>query len=498
MPVSLFTGDDISLNGITFNHLDDSGCIWFIEDIDGWWGLPDLEAFDDPRSYIEDGSYFAAGRYSPRTITITGHILPPYDGMQAVVAARNALNNALDLVRQEGSFQVNEGPDKYAMVQVAGRPLTAFDKINNVLNFSIQLRAADPRKFAVEQSLISIDVAASSDGRRYNKNYPVSYGEIGSDGTASIFNEGNYNTPATFRINGPVQNPIISHIESGKDLLFDVDLAIDDYVDVDLRARTVIRKGGVSGRSTLLAGSEWFTIDPGNNTVKFSGYQTIAPRDASPALTNYVPNPAWADVNVSGTPDGEYINSAVTVQSIGFDGPNTNRRVRYVRSASSGGSGLAVIQAGGDTTVPSLVPQLTASSTYTASVWVRAPKATQVVLRLATPGTTTGTASGVYSLVPNQWTQLSVTGTTGAAQTTGAVSIEWKAVDPGYTDATGDTLDVSSAMINDGSILYNYFDGDSAFSVWTGTANASTSTQQALTYVPKAMVQFRYHSAWIY
>src|SRR6478735_7543877 len=95
----LYTGADVFIGDKPLNTIDAENVAWVITDLEGWWGLPDVEVPDDPRPSSQDGSYYTMGRFNSRTINIKGHILPIDGRAPSAVAARNAFNRLLVLVR---------------------------------------------------------------------------------------------------------------------------------------------------------------------------------------------------------------------------------------------------------------------------------------------------------------------------------------------------------------------------------------------------------------
>lgn len=138
---------------------------------------------------------------------------------------------------------------------------------------------------------------------------------------------------------------------------------------------------------------------------------------------------------------------------------------------------------------------LAASTQYSHQIWVRCSKVQRVVLTgtyrnssNATVNTVTGTA---VVLAANTWTQLTVTGTSGALVTNVVLTAAAVAGTSGVNWASGDWLDGEAVCIETGATPGPYFDGSfvnaaQVVYAWTGTANASTST--ATTYNPTITV----------
>lgn len=274
--VGLYTGEDVRLGGLLLNQVDENMCAWAITDLDGWWGLPDLDVPDDPRPQTEDGSYFTLGRYLPRIISLQGRILP-LDGVNnKAVAARRALNSVIaPLVRSRILLSVDEEDGtKVAMVQLSAQPLTRINQATGLLEFDIQLKTVDPAKYSALSYNFSTTLGTASPGRTYNKTFLYSYGGATTSGTINARNAGSYNTEAVFTIVGPVTRPRIEHIESGNFLEFNVVLGVGESLIVNTKSKK-ISLSGANRRNTMTPNSRWFSLSPGMNTIRYSGVQHI-------------------------------------------------------------------------------------------------------------------------------------------------------------------------------------------------------------------------------
>lgn len=274
--VGLYTGEDVRLGDLLLNQVDDTMCAWAVTDLDGWWGLPDLEVPDDPRPQSEDGSYYTLGRYLPRIISLQGRILPLDGVANKAVAARRALNKIIaPLVRSRILLSVDEEDGtRVAMVQLSAQPLTRINQATGLLEFDIQLKTVDPAKYSFNVYSPSTSLQTASPGRTYNKTFLYSYGGASTSGIINAFNSGSYATTGIFTITGPVTRPKIEHVESGNWLEFNVVLGVGESLIVNLKSKK-ITLSGANRRSTLTAASRWFTIDPGMNTIRYSGVQHI-------------------------------------------------------------------------------------------------------------------------------------------------------------------------------------------------------------------------------
>ena len=181
--------------------------------------------------------------------------------------------------------------------------------------------------------------------------------------------------------------------------------------------------------------------------------------------TNLVTNPSvetnttgWGLVNGTG---------ATNVQS-------TDRAYSGIHSLKHTFGTVATVNTG-----PSFqVFSMTAGQTLTASAWVYAASMSAIGgLRVGAFGAAlSSTQLGTLTTVQGEWVRISLTVT---ATSTGSATFF---VGKGVTGGSGTVIYVDAVQLQTGSTATTYFDGDSTDTFtqrnsWTGTPNASTSTQ---------------------
>ena len=112
---------------------------------------------------------------------------------------------------------------------------------------------------------------------------------------------------------------------------------------------------------------------------------------------------------------------------------------------------------------------VTAGQTLTFSAYVWVPTGSpRVRLEVQGSATATGTTSSLF----DQWQRLSVTTTPGINGSVYFYILNWD------TTAPGTMFYMDGALLEAGPELLPYFDGDSPYSAWSGTAHGSTSTYE--------------------
>ena len=104
----ILSAEDIIINDIPLNTIDNNSVAWIVTDLEGWWGLPDVEIPEETRPFYQDGSYYTTGRFTSRIVNLKGYILPVDGTGNKSVDTRNAFNRALVLVRDRALLKVRE------------------------------------------------------------------------------------------------------------------------------------------------------------------------------------------------------------------------------------------------------------------------------------------------------------------------------------------------------------------------------------------------------
>lgn len=274
---------DIRLGDMLFNTIDETGTVWTITDIDGWWTIPESEIPSSERSREENGSYDENGRYLSRSLVLSGVFLP--SSIDQLEASRSKLITAVDAVRRTVDLRVDETPPRRMTVRLSGKTHIDTVRQSGLTEFTVELHAPDPIKYSLDEMYqpdtglrepISVGAGTQSVGRTYPRDYDTDtdnlreYGLLGSPNAFRLVNEGNYPSPPFFRITGPVTNPRIEHIETGEKLEFVLTLQDGEYLDVNVKEKTVLLNGAVSRRGSMTFNSEWFYLPPGTNSLRYT------------------------------------------------------------------------------------------------------------------------------------------------------------------------------------------------------------------------------------
>jgi len=272
---------DIQLGDHFFNTVDEFGTFWSINDIDGWWNLPDPDIPDITRG-IDDGSYETRGRYSARVFTLTGSFWPasPSD----VRTARDRLIRAANLCHYGAWFATHEADaTRASKVWLSGRPNIATVLDNGRTDFSIGLKSPDPVKYGLfDRQLPGWNIAAlrsssstADFGRVYDRTYPWAYPNVPTGGvladTATVTNDGNVRVSPIITVYGPTLGPIdIHNITTDQTMRVRTGLGSDETLIIDCQNRTVTLNDIPNKRFYLDTVTDWIYLDPGANRFNYT------------------------------------------------------------------------------------------------------------------------------------------------------------------------------------------------------------------------------------
>ena len=263
-----------------------TGCEWVLTNLEGWFGGVDVRGAPVDRPMV-DGSFDGPAPMGSRTVTVEGTVTAP---------DRAALHGALDKAaavligraRRTGLLVVAEdasvgGLGRQALVRLGGATMIK-RTAPTTADFSFSLFAADPLRYDVNRSSVTLARFVAGGGRRYPFRPPRNYGAAGSSGTGWVNNAGTADTWPTVTFTGPTVNPSLT-ADDGRALAVNLALGAGEQLVLDAAARTVMQ-GGSSRRQYLRSSSRWFELPAGRSVaVRFNadagtGSATVSYRSA--------------------------------------------------------------------------------------------------------------------------------------------------------------------------------------------------------------------------
>lgn len=176
-------------------------------------------------------------------------------------------------LRPRLEYQMRDLAPRYISVRGSRQTAVHSDAKYSVIPLLVTFRGAD-RSYDVELSSVSIHPGAAAEGRVYDLVYPRDY-PLGSELGRIATNLGNADASPVIRIYGPCTDPLIANDTVGRHIKFvDLTIALGDYVELDQRAGTIqLNSSDAVGDNRYgyvdWSESDWWTIEPGDNLLRF-------------------------------------------------------------------------------------------------------------------------------------------------------------------------------------------------------------------------------------
>lgn len=276
------------------NVIDDHGAEWVVTNESGWSSSPPVRATLEERT-ASDGAWGGPGFFGARVINLSGKAWAPTRA--GMLAAKDRIKRAVNPRSTFTLTVAEEHLTRYATVRLSDQ-IDLTDQTAQIFEWALTVVATDPRRYGIEPlgGIASLPVGLT-DGRTYDKTYDYTYGTVAPNtvGSVWLYNPGNYDqTPAQIAFSGPVQDPRIEHVQSGRFLQFGLTVEWGETLVVDLLRQTVLLNGVTNRAYTITPGSTWFWISPGVNELLYRGTTGSAPpgETADPRMT-VTAAPAW-------------------------------------------------------------------------------------------------------------------------------------------------------------------------------------------------------------
>ncbi|MET7794856.1 hypothetical protein ABZV25_13975 [Micrococcus luteus] len=268
-------------------------------------GAPDRRTadIDNPS---DDGGFPGVDLFGSRTVSIEAGIRTPDDSGAALdLLAQLQLVTGADSIRKTaGALAVLRakwpGRDvkclygRWRRVEVVSMSQAVYGWIPLTLEFA----ATDPRWHAdaAQGLVLPLDISNDSQGFTAPVEAPITTGVSDpSERPGWVTNRGDVAVWPQLRIDGPVTNPKVWVVETGRYLQLQTSLAAGEWIDIDTRpgTRWVLRNGSGNAAPALTSGSrlDLFRIPPKTSEIRWTATDytntcrlTLSWRDAYTAL----------------------------------------------------------------------------------------------------------------------------------------------------------------------------------------------------------------------
>ncbi len=234
-------------------------------------GFPEVRLDQYNRPGVS-GVTIAHNLYGGRTITLEGTIRGA--DRTAYMANRAALEAAVSLRLDSVNVPIARTLYLFDLdfnayqISVVTKAFSCELTTPTMGRWQLQLAATD---FIIEsqtQSSVSLALPLSG-GVTYPVTYPVQYGSS-SGGSVSASNLGNAAAFPLISLYGPCINPVISNDSTGESIRLNLILITGDVLTIDARRRVIVQGASTNRMGSLLQGSKFWAVLPGNNTIRLT------------------------------------------------------------------------------------------------------------------------------------------------------------------------------------------------------------------------------------
>jgi hypothetical protein len=233
-------------------------------------GRADSRVEEDERTE-EHGAFVFGAFLDTRHVVVTGHILSA--PIEAVEADMITLKTAF--TRQETPLPLRfKRPNSFTR-RVYCIPTRLPISVDGYLQkgyatWALELLAGDPKIYSDDFQQVGFLPGDPQTGVDFSIDFSFTFGG-GNIGIQSLTNPGNIETAPYVKVFGPISNPQLISVTQSRMIQVNLTLSATDLLEVDFDLK-VIKLNGAS-RYSLLDNSisEWWTLQPGDNTIQFLG-----------------------------------------------------------------------------------------------------------------------------------------------------------------------------------------------------------------------------------
>lgn len=260
----------LQLDSWAASAIDASGVEWWLGTLEGWNGTPDprLSGVDRPQDH---GQFDAPTYLSSRVITATGTAIAP--DQTTAMYARDVLSSLCWDTTRLYTLQVTEPGRPVRRADVRLNAATKIGEVNPyAFDWQLQLKAPDPRRYGPTATpLVLTPPTGATGGVTAALTVPFTLSTTGlSTSNGVVTNAGTFPTRPIVTLAGPLVDPQIANLTSGRTLSLNIVLVSGDSLVLDFDRRTVMLNGSASRSNTLTASASWWELAPGGSDIQFT------------------------------------------------------------------------------------------------------------------------------------------------------------------------------------------------------------------------------------
>jgi hypothetical protein len=246
------------VNGVTYPLDDGTYCYWIGDD---GLGMAPMHRLSE-RGPLQHGDTDRGYRLDPRMIRLVLDIVAEtraemFSKRASLLGIFSPVNNKIIL-----QMQLDARTYRLDVNYIAQMAMPSSERLGWNQTLVIDLKANDPTWYKSVGSLLSFSLGAGGDSMEVPTVIPMTVGGSTINATTQVVNNGTFYTYPTIRINGPIENFVITNNTSGKKLDFTgVSIGDGDYYEINLSYgyKTIVNAAGTNKIADLTGDSDLST-----------------------------------------------------------------------------------------------------------------------------------------------------------------------------------------------------------------------------------------------
>lgn len=268
----------LTLNGFPLYGVDSYDCEWHVtfQDVSGLFDGVASTLKTESKAMM-DGWYSNLPRLQGRTISITGYIIGSCT--ESCVQSWEAFKSILDVAGMRLFVEMGNIKRQVQVFQSASAPLIKWSGVN-VLRFSLSVESLTSCLYGMDMESDSTGLPSSTGGMVFPYCFRENslqddasslwmWSEKVISGRVRLTNVGTSPTPTFIRIDGPVWNPQVVHVESGHVVAFNMALGVGHYATINGFTHEILIDGRSPARG-YVSRREFGNAVPGSNEWRFT------------------------------------------------------------------------------------------------------------------------------------------------------------------------------------------------------------------------------------
>lgn len=254
-------------SGIVLNDVDEHGVEWIIKSGSDLWGASPAPREVVGDRAVADGQWSATRYYRARTWSLSVLAIAPSHA--TLHHARSRLEAAVGIRPFSVTGMEDHFGARVAQFRRAGEILWA--ETGDTALASIPLVADDPLIHGAELLSASTSAPSSVGGLAWPATWPATWDAVVTSGTVQLANAGTVPANVLWRIDGPITDPYLIDVSTGRTLRTNLVLAAGEWLTLDTATHRVLAAGDPNASRRDRVRGDWFTAAPGVTQVQFGG-----------------------------------------------------------------------------------------------------------------------------------------------------------------------------------------------------------------------------------